>query len=117
MKLKECYQKMNGDYDDIMARLPREASIIKYLRKFAENQEFQDMLCAAVEKDYQKVFELSHDLKGMAANLSITTLQGYVSEICEQTRNKVPDSGFDELLQKAKEEYDIVIEAINQLED
>ena len=117
MKLKECYEAMNGDYEDVMARLPREASIIKFLRRFAENKEFEELIIAGGEKDYKRVFELSHDLKGMAANLSITGFQKAVSEVCEQTRNREPDDNFDELLLKAKEEYDKAISAIAELED
>ena len=117
MKLKECYKAINGDYEDVMGRLPREASIIKYLRRFAENTEFEELLTAAEKKDYRRVFELSHDLKGMAANLSITGLQKKISEICEQTRDREPDEGFEAMLADAREEYGRVTQAIGELED
>ena len=117
MKLKECYTVMHGDYDDVMLRLPREASIIKFLRRFAENTEFEELKSAAVAKDYKRVFELSHDLKGMAANLSISAFGKQVSDICEQTRNREPDAGFEEMLAQADEEYKTVLAAIAQLED
>ena len=117
MKLKECYTAMNGDYDDVMQRLPREASIIKFLRRFAENQEFNELLEAVGKADYERVFELSHDLKGMAANLGIKGLQMKVSDICEQTRNRVPDEGFGKMVEDAENEYRKVISAIAELED
>ena len=117
MKLNECYEAMNGDYQDVMGRLPREASIIKFLRRFAQNTEFSELLEAAQRKDYKRVFELSHDLKGMAANLSITGFRLEMSEICEQTRNREPDEGFEQMLETAKAEYQKVLAAIDQLED
>ena len=117
MKLKECYQAMNGDYDDVMERLPREASIIKFLRRFAENTEFEELKEAAAKQDYKRVFELSHDLKGMAANLGITGFGQLVSGLCEQTRNRQPDEEFEAMLAKADAEYQKVLEAISELED
>ena len=117
MDLKECYKEMDGDYDDVMTRLPREASVIKFLRRFAENGEFDELKIAAKDKDYKRVFELSHDLKGMAANLSISAFQKTISDICEDTRNKEPGDGFDVLLSKADEQHTKVVEAISKLED
>ena len=117
MKLKECYSKMNGDYEDVMSRLPREKSVIKFLRRFAENTEFSELLEEADKKNYQRVFELSHDLKGMAANLGIKGFAGLVSQVCEETRNKEPGEGFAELLDKTDREYRLVIETISVLED
>ena len=117
MNLEEVYTQMNGDYADVMSRLPRPASIIKFLRRFKDNEEFNDMVKAAEDKDYKRVFELSHDLKGMTANLSITKLSSLTSEICEQTRNREPDEGFTELVGKAQAEYNTVIDAIDKLED
>ena len=117
MKLKECYEAMNGDYDYMMERLPREASIIKYLRRFAENTEYAELKAAYTEKNYRRIFELSHDLKGMAANLSLPGFQKAMSDICEQTRDREPDAGFEALLDTAEAEYNKLIEAISQLED
>ena len=117
MNLKECYEAMHGDYDDVMGRLPREASIIKYLRRFAENEEFAELLTAAGNKDYRRVFELSHDLKGMAANLSITGFQKKVSAVCEETRDREPGEGFAALVKEAEEEYQVVLAAVKELED
>ena len=117
MKLKECYVAMNGDYDDVMGRLPREASIIKFLRRFAENTEFAELKVVAAEKNYRRVFELSHDLKGMAANLGITGFCKIISEVCEATRNGDPADGFDEMVSQADAEYNTVIAAIGELEE
>ena len=117
MKLQECYIAMNGDYEDVLRRISREKSVVKFLRRFAENKEFEELEKAVSEKNYQRVFELSHDIKGMAANLSISGLQRIVSEICEQTRDREPDGDLDEMMLKAKEEYGRVIAAIGELED
>ena len=117
MKLKESYIAMNGDYEDVMLRLPREASVIKFLRKFAENGEFAELKEAAKAKDYKRVFELSHDLKGMAANLSISRLGGLVSAICEETRDKEPGADFDKMIEEADAEYINVIKVISEIEE
>lgn len=117
MNLRECYVEIHGSYEEMMNRLPREASIIKYLRKFAENTEFDELLAAYGEGNYRRIFELAHDLKGMAANFSITEFQAVISDICEACRNGEPENGFDELIEKAKAEHKAVVDAIALLED
>ena len=117
MNLKECYSAFKGDYEDVMARLPREASVIKFLRKFTENTDFDEMLKAYADKDYEKVFATSHNLKGMAANLSISEFCKSVTEVCEAARGGEPKSDIAPLIEKSKADYGMTIDAISRLED
>jgi len=117
MNIKECFEAMHGDYNDVLTRLPKDSIIIKFLRKFEDNKEFEELLEASEAKDYQRVFELSHDLKGMAANLGIKGFSIAASELCEAVRGGEAKPGYEDLLEKAKEEYFATKEAIASLED
>ena len=117
MNLQECYKQMDGDYEGMFSRLPRETSIIKYLRRFAENDEFDKLKGAVEAKDYKAVFELTHDLKGMAANLSLPVFQEMMSEMCEETRDKEPEKDLTVLIKTAGEEHEKILKAIGELED
>lgn len=117
MNLKECYEAMNGDYEDAMARLMREASVAKFLRKFIDSQDYSKMEEAITAKDYKAVFMHSHTLKGVCANLSISALQHSSSDICEAVRNGEPTEDLNALLEIAKKDYDLAISCIKALDD
>ena len=117
MNVRECYAQMGENFEDMFSRLPREASIIKYLRRFAENTEFDELIEAVDAGNFQRVFELSHDLKGMSANLSLSKFGAQMSEICEETRGREPEKDLKVLISPAKEEHDKLIASIQQLED
>lgn len=116
MNLQDCYVAFKGDYKDVMNRLPREASVIKFLKKFEENQDFAKMLEAVAANDYEQVFALSHNIKGMTANLSISALSSSISEVCECVRGGEPKSDLAPLIEKAKSDYEMTINAIKELE-
>lgn len=115
MTLLECYNAMEGDYQDMMSRLPKEEMVIKFLRKFENNNDFVQMLQAIQNEKYEDVFQLSHTLKGVCANLSMTALAKSVSEICEQVRHGAPDKDLTPLVENAQRCYEKVIAAIEQL--
>ncbi len=117
MNLQEMYLKIDEDYEELLLRIPREKSIIKYLRIFASEEEFGKMICAAEAKDYITVFSISHSLKGVCANLGLAKLAGSISEICESVRGGEPAEDITPLLKKAEEIYTFNLEAINGLED
>ena len=117
MNLKECYAVMNSDYDEVMARLPREASVIKFLRKFAIDTEFSKMLEAFEQKNYEVVFSTTHNLKGVCGNLSLKPLAKACSEICEEVRHGAPKEDITPMVEAARQQHACVIAAIAELED
>ena len=48
MKLEELYQKIGGDLETVMKRIPSEAMIGKFVRKYANDPTY-NRLTAAVE--------------------------------------------------------------------
>lgn len=117
MKLQEFYNEVNGNYEEMMSRIPREASIIKFLRKFVDNHDYDDMMSAVQACDYEKVFTASHTLKGVCANLSLTELAERSSQVCECVRGGEPNGDVVGLAAKTKESYDRTVQAIAKLED
>ena len=116
MTLKECYDFMGGDYNDAVARLINDENVARFLKKFLDNKDFEKMEEAILEKNYQEVFSTSHNLKGMAANLSLTKLTRSCSDICEQVRHGEPKVDLQSLLETAKSDYIKVVEVISELD-
>jgi len=117
MNLKEVYEAMGGDYDSVMTRLPREASVIKFLKKFVEAEDYSKMIEAADNKDYETLFAVSHTVKGVCANLSITALSNSSSALCESVRGGAPTIDIAPLVEECKKDYAVTVDAISKLEE
>ena len=74
MTTKECYELMGADYEDVLGRLMMEKLVKKFLYKFADAKDMEDLKSSLAAKDYETAFRMAHNLKGVCANLSITKL-------------------------------------------
>lgn len=115
MNLREIYNMMGGDYDDVLERLMSEERIVKYLNKFKENTDYADLVRTLGDKDFETAFRHSHNLKGMCLNLGMTQLYQSSSALCEILRCGAPAIDTTPLLNDVKRDYDRVIDAINAI--
>jgi len=115
MDLRQVYEAMGGDYDSVISRLPKEESIARFLRKFRDVNEFDKMVEAAANKNYEEVFASSHTLKGVCANLGISNLCNSCTEVCEAVRHGAPTVDLDALIEVCKKDYAETIDAISQI--
>ena len=111
MELKEVYEKIGGDYDDVVRRLMGEKLVRKFLLKFLDDKSYADLERTLGEEDYKEAFRAAHTLKGVAANLAFTELMECVSELTEQLR-PCTEPADEALYQKVVESYDLTIQAI-----
>jgi len=87
MTLKECFEALGGNYDEVLGRLRSERLIQKFTLKFLEDGSY-DLLCRSMESgDYAEAFRAAHTLKGVCQNLSFTRLYSSSAQLCEALRN------------------------------
>ena len=99
--LQACYEKMGGDYAEVLMRLVDTERIVKYVVKFLEDPTY-GMLCEAkAQGDYKAVFLHIHTLKGVSQNLGFGNLYRASYEMTEAVRGGIPL--YDESLFKAVE--------------
>lgn len=115
MTVRECYEQMEGNYDEVLARLVDDARIKKYLNMFMQDESYQKLCTAIEEKDYGKAFEHAHNLKGVGMNLAFVRFYASANVLCEALRGGSPTENVEVLLAPVKEEYEKVISAIRQL--
>jgi HPt (histidine-containing phosphotransfer) domain-containing protein len=115
MTVQECYEKMNGDYEGVSSRLLSDERVKKYLLKFVNAKDYQEMLDALEKEDYEVAFRMSHNLKGVSLNLGLTGLQKTSNVLCEALRGGKPTVDIEPLLTPVKEEYKKAVEAIGEL--
>ena len=86
MTLRECYEKMGGDYADTMERLTKEERIAKYMVKFLEDKTFHILCKMKEEENWKEVFIAVHTLKGVSQNLGFTKLYEASHQMTEAVR-------------------------------
>lgn len=112
MTLDEFYKSVGGSLEETLRRLPSERLIVKYLGLF-ESDDSYSRLCDEVAAHSAKgIFEASHSLKGVAANLGLENLRAAASDICENCRDKEPDDSLNSQFEAVKVAYDKTKQAI-----
>ena len=115
MTVKEAYMKLEGNYDESLSRLMKEDLVKKFALKFLDDKSFEDLTKALNEGRSEDAFRAAHTLKGVSANLAYTRLHNSAFEITELLRyDKFLDAKA--LYQKVKEDYELTINAIKEIE-
>lgn len=109
MTLQELYSNIGGDYDQAARILRMDKLIDKHIRKFTKNGVVEALLNAGQTMDPTALFETSHALKGVSANLGLTALADIAADITEDYRpgavRKYSDAQIREKLRKLETLY------------
>ena len=115
MDVKQCYEKMGGDYDDVMSRLRTDERIKKFALKFLADGSY-DSLCRTLEaEDYSEAFRAAHTLKGVSQNLGFTGLYMASETLTEMLRSH-PEDYTPSMLDGLKAEYEKTFAAVRKLQ-
>ncbi len=121
MNIKEFYDFIGENYNEVLGRLRVESRIIKYVTKFPADESFKLLRRALIDKNYQEAFRAAHTMKGICLNLGFMKLYNISSDITEKLRNfddaeKIEaDSSIRTLMTDASERYDKIIQGINAI--
>lgn len=87
--LKKEFELHNIDIDSALSRfMGNKSLLLKYIKKFVEDTNFDQMLKALEASDSETAFYHAHTLKGICANLSMTSLYDCFSQLTELLRSK-----------------------------
>ncbi|MCI9407532.1 MAG: Hpt domain-containing protein [Clostridia bacterium] len=116
MTVKECYEVMKGDYDDVMSRLRSDDRVKKFLLKVLDDPSFSQLCDAMAAKNADEAFRAAHTLKGVSKNLSLTGLAYSTSNLTEALRGKTElTDDIDPLFKKVKKDYALTMACIQML--
>ena len=111
MNIRECYEKLNGDYEDVISRLGSDSLTEKFVNKFLNDRTYDLLKQAVSTGDIHESFRAAHTLKGVAANLSFTEPYDNASKLTEQLR-PLTEPADEELLSDVDLSYSKVISVI-----
>lgn len=78
---------LNVDVNGSIERFSgREDRYVKYLKRFGEDTNFEDMKNAVERGDVQAAFDACHTLKGLTGNLGFDGITDTACEVCEILR-------------------------------
>ena len=115
MTMRECYEAIGGNYEDVLGRLRSEALIRKFTLKFLEDQSYPQLKQALNDKNYEEAFRSAHTLKGVCQNLSFDRLYEVSHNLTELLRDRTGEQpGIPEAMEKVTEVYEMTIEEIKK---
>ena len=113
MTIQECYEKMGGNYNDVISRLRKETLVEKFLVKFPDDPSYNELVAGIEAVDVKTAFRAAHTLKGVCQNLALSSLFEPVNEMTELLR--VEDmEGAKPLMPRVTEEYNKTLAAVNE---
>ena len=116
MTVRECYDEIGADYEDVMSRLRKEERVQKFLKKFLDDQSYA-LLCSSLkERNMDEAFRAAHTLKGISQNLSLTNLYAPASHLSDRLKQQREYSEDVQLyFEEVKREYRKTTESIQKL--
>ena len=74
MTVQELYEKIGGDFNAAKKILPSDALVARFVVKLLKDGSIQKLRDGVAAGDGKAIFEGAHALKGVTANLGLTTL-------------------------------------------
>lgn len=115
MNIKEFYNEIGGNFDEILMNLGKEERILKFVLKFPEEKVLDKLSAALNAKDYETAFREAHNLKGMSINIGFNKLYQVSSDLTESLRFG-PKGDVEGLYSIVAEEYNKTCELIGQIQ-
>ena len=113
MNVKKFYEEINGNYEGAISLMMNDAFIARMIGKFYTKNSYEEIIAAYNNKDHAALFAGVHTLKGVAGNLSFTSLFEMASIITEKTRN-TSDADISEEIALLKARYQNFVEAYHK---
>ena len=116
MTVKECYEAIGADYEDVMGRLRKEERVQKFVLKLLDDKSYELLENSVASKDMSEAFRAAHTLKGVCQNLSLSPLYESSSELAERLRDgKEYAADVDPLVEQVKKDYTHMMGCIHEL--
>lgn len=116
MNVRECYDAIKGDYEDVKARLLSDARIRRFALMFLRDSSMDELRTAMSETNYEKAFQAAHTLKGVCLNLGLKGLYEPTAKITEMLRNSKYDEA-EQMMEELEAEYKCHCDNLSALEE
>lgn len=118
--LKQKLAESGADVEGTISRFAgNEAIYLKFLLKFKNDPNFDDLKKSLEQGDFEEAFKAAHTLKGVSVNLGLTSLYEAASAMTELLRereaSKIDTEQVAAQMRVLEEKYQIFIRLIEQI--
>ncbi len=112
--LREAYESVGADYDDVLRRLmDSDDMVARFAGKFLDDPSFGQLEEALAAGNVEPAFRAAHTLKGVAQNLGLVNVYEPASALTEVLRAGSLE-GADELAVAVREQYQATVAALSE---
>lgn len=116
MTVSEFYEKINGDYKEVLERLlNKEEFVYRFLKKYLSDPAFSRLEEAVNGGDVEQIFRAAHTLKGVVSNLGLKPLADTTHVLVEITRAGKSE-GITEAYEKISDAYHETVAFIKDID-
>lgn len=119
MTLKEFYETIGENYEDVFSRFGDEAFLKRFVIKFLDDPCFSDLKTALSRRDTEAAFRAAHTLKGICLNLGFQDLYKESAAVTERLRECVKSESApanSRVPMNLESRYQALIQKIRQLD-
>lgn len=117
MDLRQCYDTLGGNYDEVLKRMMNSETMLKkFLLKFPDDGSYDLLKSSLAAEDGQTSFRAAHTLKGVCQNLGLDRLAAVSSELTELLRGGTIPETAAPVMEKVTEAYVQTVDAIKTLQ-
>jgi HPt (histidine-containing phosphotransfer) domain-containing protein len=113
MTIQECYQRINGDYEEVLSRFYSEKLVDKFICMYLNDKSFNQLKEALKNQNAEEAFRAAHTLKGTCSNLGLPQFYQSAYAMTEELRNGIGENA-DELMKKVTEDHERTIQVLQQ---
>ena len=117
MTIQELYARMGADYDSAIKIMRRDRLVDRSVRRFATSDLGDQLTQAAATMDPTALFEVTHAIKGVSANLGILKLRDLAGEVTDEFRpgnaRAMSDAEVLAKIDEMQQVYHQAVDAIN----
>ncbi len=115
MTIRECYERLGQNYEEVLDRLGNETILKKFVIKFLDDPSYQMLEEGLKTGNAEQAFRAAHTIKGICLNLGFDKLYQASSDLTEQLRGKDTVEGTDDLFAEVKKQYTDLTDAIRKM--
>lgn len=106
MDLREVYEYLEEDYEDVLTRIGDGYLVEKYVREFTGDDYLEPLKSAYEVGKWEDAYRAAHSLMGLALNLGFRKMALSCEALAGELKRDIPSDAIEEYMMDIEDEYD-----------